>query len=160
LKYQIPDYHDADARLARALAFSIFLFSLGCPSAALSFETESANNADYPGRILLSPKPPTPTVTDPCLPLLKSIRHETQPSVTDRNQRPAGEAATLALVFGLRFALGPVERTGRKARPRTTGQFDLWLNEGAYAGDRYALAVSDYRRCRKDQALRALTGPD
>jgi hypothetical protein len=91
----------------------------------------------------------SPTVTDTCLPLLKAIRQSPN-TVTDWNQRPAGKAAAFGLVFGVRFALGPVE-SAKDRSPKPEIRF-IGGND-SYTGDRSALAVTAYRHCRKEQAL-------
>ena len=101
-----------------------------------------------------STHPSSPTVVDPCLPLLKSIHHTSPKSSMDRNQRSAGKAAALGLVLGVRFALSPPTKSKASAnKPR----LDIWQPAGVSAGDRSALAVTAYRQCQKDQALKALS---
>lgn len=90
----------------------------------------------------------SPDMADGCLPLLKSIRHTSATSAMDRNQRSAGKAAALGLVFGIRFALEPTQKA-KPSQPR----LDVWHHENATAGDRHALAIADYRRCQKEKAL-------
>lgn len=90
----------------------------------------------------------SPDMADGCLPLLKSIRHTSATSAMDRNQRSAGKAAALGLVFGIRFALEPTQKS-KSPKPR----LDVWHHENATAGDRHALAIADYRRCQKEKAL-------
>jgi len=99
-------------------------------------------------------QPPSPTVVDSCLPLLKSIHHISPPSAMDRNQRSAGKVAALGLVLGVRFALAPPTKTKSVAeKPR----LDVWQTNGVRADNRSALAVSAYRQCQKEQALKALS---
>lgn len=90
----------------------------------------------------------SPDMVDGCLPLLKSIRHTSAPSAMDRTQRSAGTAAALGLVFGVRFALEPSQKS-KPSQPR----LDFWQHEAATGGDRHALAIADYRRCQKEKAL-------
>ncbi|MFP4313067.1 MAG: hypothetical protein ACLFR0_01960 [Alphaproteobacteria bacterium] len=90
----------------------------------------------------------SPDMADGCLPLLKSIRHTSATSVMDRNQRTAGKAAALGLVFGMRFALEP-SRKAKSPKPR----LDVWQPQNAFAGDQRALAIADYRKCQKEKAL-------
>ena len=85
---------------------------------------------------------------DACLPLLKSIRHSSAGSAMDRNQRSAGKAAALGLVFGIRFALKP----SAKMQP-SKPSLDIWSPAGGIQGNRSALAIADYRRCQKNKAL-------
>ncbi len=109
------------------------------------------------GEISLTAKSPSPSVADTCLPLLNSIRHISPNSAMDRNQRSAGKAATLGLVFGVRFALAPVHKTGSNTSNKAKARFDVWQPKGAYAGNQQALAVSAYSQCQKEQALQALS---
>ena len=103
---------------------------------------------------LTSTHPSSPTVVDLCLPLLKSIHHTSSTSSMDRNQRSAGKAAAVGLVLGVRFALSPPKKVKSYAdRPR----LDLWQPAGVSAGDRSALAVTAYRQCQKEQALKAIS---
>ena len=95
------------------------------------------------------------STADSCLPLLKSIRHTTPPSAMDRNQRSAGKAAALGLVFGVRFALSPPEKATSSRSKRA--RLDVWQTSQATVGNRHALAVADYRACQKEQALKALS---
>jgi hypothetical protein len=104
-----------------------------------------------------SSKTSDPSMADPCLPLLKTVRHISPVSdAMDRSRRSAGAAATLGLVVGLRFALGPKEvlKNGRK---RPSARFDLWQHEPNNTGSLEALAVSEYRRCKNEEALKALS---
>lgn len=97
---------------------------------------------------------PSSTNADQCLPLLKSIQTISPESALDRSQRTAGQIAALGLLFGVRFAPGPLERPG-KATAETMVQIKVSpepLLEG-----RAALAVAAYRDCRKNEALTALT---
>lgn len=99
------------------------------------------------------------SIADKCLPLLNSVSLSGPSSVMDQTQRPAGKAAALALVFGVRFALGPAEqpRISRKSQSRNKARLDIWQPHGTSVGDRSALTVSAYRHCRKEQALQALS---
>ena len=95
---------------------------------------------------------PSPTVADACLPLLDTIRQSSQPSAMDRNQRSAGTAAALGLVLGVRFALSPPNKAGLASKKT---RVDLWHPTEA-SNDRSALAVTAYRQCQKEQALKAI----
>jgi len=96
----------------------------------------------------------SPTAADSCLPLLKSIRHISPNTAVDRNQRSAGKVAAIGLLFGVRFALAPPgkAKTKRRAKP----SFEIWNTDGTLSGNRNALAVSAYRQCQKENALKAL----
>lgn len=90
----------------------------------------------------------SPAIVDGCLPLLKSIRHTSASSAMDWNQRSAGKAAALGLVFGIRFALEP---SPKSKSPKS--RLDVWQPQNAIAGDQRALAIADYRKCQKEKAL-------
>jgi len=70
----------------------------------------------------------------------------------DRGRASEGQAqaAALGLVLGVRFALGPKEVI-RSNRSRVEIRQPFSTTE-----DTYALAIADYRRCKNEQALRAL----
>ncbi len=133
-----------------------FVFIL-CVVAHPAWSFESVDHSAQPyaeKQALTSTHPSSPTVVDPCLPLLKSIHHASSTSSMDRNQRSAGKAAAIGLVLGVRFALSPPKKTKSYAdRPR----LDLWQPAGVIGGDRSALAVSAYRQCQKEQALKAIS---
>lgn len=98
---------------------------------------------------------PSSSVADSCFPLLKSIHYTSSSSATDRNQRSAGNSATFGLVVGLRFALSPTQKASKRSnKPQLT----FWQPSTAMQGDRAALAVSSYRDCQKEKALKALSG--
>lgn len=113
----------------------------------LAWPEQKQNLTEYPTQSS------SPTVADPCLPLLKSICHTSPTSAMDRNQRSAGKAAALSLVLGVRFALSPPTNAKSKAqKPR----LDIW-QPASVSADRSALAVSAYRQCQKEQALKAIS---
>lgn len=93
----------------------------------------------------------SPGIVDGCLPLLKSIRQPHTSTAMNPNQRSAGQAAALGLVFGFRFALEPTSRKSKSPKPR----LDVWEHHGEIAGNAHALAVADYRRCQKEKALKS-----
>lgn len=99
---------------------------------------------------------------DKCLPLLSSVRHTPPHNVMDRNQRSAGKAAALGLIFGVRFALTPSRHPAKDQKPEAAIGFwptDAGSSPGKdQARDRSALAVVAYRQCQKQQALQALNG--
>ncbi len=91
---------------------------------------------------------PSPAMADPCLPLLKQVRHPSD-SAIDRTRRPAGQqnvapAVAIGYVLGLRHAPGPRERLkddiGRKSSHPSIADGNAVTS--------HALAVSEYRRCR------------
>lgn len=102
---------------------------------------------------------PPSSLTDDCLPLLKTIHTSPNP-VSDRNQRSAGKVAALGLIFGVRYALTPpgtpIQKTN--SNESMTGKVDVWQNKGSSLSGNYhpALAVSAYRTCQKELALNAL----
>lgn len=115
---------------------------------AWSFETVNEHPAVAPADTSTS----SPTVADACLPLLDTSSQSPLPSAMDRNQRSAGTAAALGLVLGVRFALSPPNKAGlAPQKPR----LDVWHPTEA-SNDRSALAVTAYRQCQKEQALKAL----
>ncbi len=138
----------------KLLAFAIVLtFTAGSVQA---FEAQDpASSVENAERSALLSDSPSSTMADSCLPLLKSIHQTNSVSAMDRNQRSAGKAAALGVVFGVRFALGPKEI----AKPRRgKARLDLWQTSGSIAdNNRHALAVSDYRACQKEKALEALS---
>ena len=122
---------------------------------AWSFEVSDSHDQINPEvEAITSTHLSSPTVVDPCLPLLKSIHHVSSTSAMDRNQRSAGKAAAVGLVLGVRFALSPPAKVKSHAdRPR----LDVWHASNVSGGDRSALAVTAYRQCQKEQALKALS---
>lgn len=100
-------------------------------------------------------------VEDPCLPLLKAVRYSagssSPPAVNQRSIHgdAAGRATALGLIIGVRFALGPQESNG-SSRRRPSARLDVWQPNDNIRNP-HALAVADYRDCRKDQALKALS---
>lgn len=97
---------------------------------------------------------PSSTNADQCLPLLKSIQTISPESALDRSQRTAGQIAALGLLFGVRFAPGPLERPG-KATAETMVQ--IKVSSEPLSDGRAALAVAAYRDCRKNEALTAMS---
>lgn len=140
--------------LAALMAFNTAFLAGGHASATRLDQPPSAIAADGTTLPILSVPAPVPANDDSCLPLLKSVRNFTPPpSATDRDRRSAGQAAAIGLVFGVRFALGPKET----ARSRRQGgvRFDVWQPRDDNSIQ--AMAVADYRRCKNDQALKALS---
>lgn len=104
---------------------------------------------------IISSPTPVPANDDSCLPLLKSVRqYAPPPSATDWDQRTAGKAAALGLIFGVRFALGPKE-LAKSRRTEKPVRFDIWQPRDS--GNAQAMAVADYRRCKNEQALKAIS---
>lgn len=100
-------------------------------------------------------------VSDKCLSLLKTVNHVNGPvaAMPDRT-RDAGHAAALGLIFGVKFALGPKEsaQNKRSGRRSPKARFSVWqVDDQHETGSYKALAVSDYRRCRNEEALNFLS---
>ncbi len=134
--------------------FVMFVFSSPAWSFEVSQDLNGVSAAQKQALTSSSPsQSPSPVLADPCLPLLKSVHYDSSPSAMDRNQRSAGKAAALGLVLGVRFALSPPE----KAKPANKPRLKVWQTSGASAGDRSALAVTAYRHCQKEQALKAIS---
>lgn len=139
------------------LAF-IFVICLGA-SAAWSSENPRAQNfqqngfLDFKAFSLKSEKSP-PVLTDQCLPLLKSV-HLSSSSASGPAQRPAGTAAALGLLMGMRYALSPAPQAQILQLQATTQLAEL-SPQGSGNNDRSALTVSAYRQCQKELALQNL----
>lgn len=134
---------------AAIIIFSLVLFvSSGTVLAHGSYTSDYAKSIDT-----FSHEPSSSSTTDACLPLLKTIRHTPSAEVVDRNQRSAGTAAALGLVFGVRFALSPPQQVQTHD---TAGLEATSLSGNSLHDDRPALAIASYRQCQKQQALNAL----
>lgn len=99
---------------------------------------------------------PSPAMADPCLPLLKQVRPPSD-SAIDRTRHSAGHqqkvpAVAIGYVLGLRHAPGPREilkdDIGRKSSAPAIADSDT--------ANSYALAVADYRTCRRELELSLL----
>lgn len=86
-------------------------------------------------------------VADACLSLLQGAKQASQKQATTPVQPVAGQAAALSLIFGVRYALGPVE-TPRAAVTEQT--------PAVHVDGQRAAAIAQYRRCRSDQSLATL----
>lgn len=95
---------------------------------------------------------------DPCLYLLKSAARAQETSAAlDREYREAsGSALALGLVLGVRFALGPQEQVRPGQRVRPVAAFHVGGHQEGSQG-LSALAIADYRACRNQHTLQALT---
>lgn len=105
--------------------------------------------------------PDAGVAADHCLTLLKTVNHVNGPvaTVSARNNERAS-AAALGVVFGVRFALGPKEVLHKKGRRRgaPSARVGVWqLDEKPDTSGYKALAVSDYRRCKNEEALKFLS---
>lgn len=87
---------------------------------------------------------PTIVVADACLALLTAHKDASQKQATTSVPPIAGQAAALSLLFGVRYALGPVERPGAAK----TGQ-----TPAVHVDGQRAASIAQYRRCRNDQNL-------
>lgn len=137
------------ATLSLSLAAFIVILSMGAGS-AWSLDRFDPGSVIKDAQIQhnFSTNSSSSTSVDGCLPLLKSIRHTSAPSAMDRNQRTAGKAAALGLVFGIRFALEPSKKS-----KSSTSRLDIWQPQNTLAGNQQALAIADYRNCQKERAL-------
>jgi hypothetical protein len=101
--------------------------------------------------------PTSRSVADSCLPLLKTVRQESPLSAMDRyrSANPASQAAALSLALGVRFALGPKETLKHGHRPRASIGLNVIPSGNGHAPQ--ALAVAEYRRCKNETALRAMS---
>lgn len=137
--------------------FSVFVFfSFLAPTPTLALELDhpsSVIDTDDKLPVLSSPSP-VPANSDSCLALLKSVRYVPTSQMDRNNRHHAGTAAALGLVFGVRFALGPKE-TNKPGKRKSNARFDIWQPQND--NGRQALAVADYRRCKNEQALQAIS---
>lgn len=138
-------------------AYVLFAFLVVTSGPAWSFEV---NNTDPHGvsgvsaPIVVAPADPA---GDKCLYILKIAKERSSASGMDREYRQAaGSAAAIGLVFGVRFALGPQEVTKSKRRVQPVASFNVWEARD-HASSGQALAIADYRACRNERALQALT---
>lgn len=119
------------------------------PAAARAFETSSPTNTEAAAIVPFSMKLPLPTA-DGCLPLLHKSTGENPAYAMDQTRRSQGESASVSIVVGVRFALGPEpkRRPSHRAAPDETMAFGAWTVRDDGVGNSQALAMSDYRRCR------------
>ncbi|MCB9990187.1 MAG: hypothetical protein H6867_02260 [Rhodospirillales bacterium] len=144
--------------LALIILFSgVFLILFLIPGPARSMELDHPSSVidtdETPLPIIISPEP-VQQYSDTCLSLLKSVRYTASPSAMDRDRHVAGKAAALGVVFGVRFALGPKE-VARSGGHNKAVRFDLW--EARESNSRQAMAVAEYRRCKNEEALKAIS---
>lgn len=100
---------------------------------------------------------PDSSQDDPCLYLLRAARGQDGAAAMDRHYREAsGSALAVGLVLGVRFALGPQEQVRPGQRVRPVAAFHVG---GGQDGPQplSALAIADYRACRNQHTLQALT---
>lgn len=139
-------------------AYVLFAFLAVTSGPAWSFEV---NNTDPHGvsgvTAPIVSVPDAPPAGDECLYILRIAKERDSTSAMDREYRQAaGSAAAIGLVFGVRFALGPqeVSRNGKRRAPKAS--FNVWETRD-HANSGQALAIADYRACRNERALQALT---
>lgn len=118
---------------ARSYSESINLFPL-LPSATITVA----------GKAVPDETAPRTAATDSCLPLLQITQKSAPGPATATVQPQAGQAAAISLLFGVRYALGPVE-SGRAAAPAQ--------NIAVHTDGQHAAAIAQYRRCRNEQSL-------
>jgi hypothetical protein len=109
---------------------------------------------DFKALSLKSQSSPPLVLTDQCLPLLNSVVLSPT-SVSGPNQRPAGTAAALGLIMGLRYALSPTPPARIVRSPASSSLAELSPSSSSDTpkDHRSALAVQAYRQCQKEQAL-------
>jgi len=138
-------------------AYVLFAFLVVTCGPAWSFEVTDAEPHGQSGAVAPITSAPAAPAGDSCLYILKTAREKSESSVMDRQYRQAaGSAAAVGLVFGVRFALGPQEVMRSRHRTQPTAAFRIWEVQEVTGGGQ-ALAIADYRACRNEQALRALT---
>lgn len=153
----------------RVRAMTVFSFFLLCLtlivlcSPAWSFEldrlpaTSSGNayNTNLPTQKFSTSRPAS--AEDSCLSLLNTVRYDASPSAAGRDRRSVGKATALGLVLGVRFALGPKE-VMKTSPSGGAARLGFWQpRDVADTGSSRALAIADYRRCKSEQALKALS---
>ena len=125
------------------------------PVSAQAFEVTTTTQSGVVAPMARAPSDPS---GDSCLYILRAARDRSE--VTSRHneyRQAAGSAAAIGLVFGVRFALGPSEVTKvRSRRAQPVAAFGVWEPRESTNGGQ-ALAIADYRACRNENALRALT---
>lgn len=152
----------ADARSWRRRTCAFFLVAvvcmLGVNSAAWSFEVITAPAQEVREAAAVMRMPDAAPAGDSCLYILRNAQEREGLSERERYYRQsAGSAAAVGLVFGVRFALGPSElNKSRRRVPEQAAAFRVWEPRESTGGAQ-ALAVADYRACRNEQTLRALT---
>lgn len=140
-----------------AMAFSGILCLMAAGStAAWSFEviTTQPGIQDEAHAVMRAPQP---MEADSCLYILRQAQDRDAMSAREQYYRQsAGSAAAVGLVFGVRFALGPAEVHKKRRTAPSAAAFRVWETRDS-TGSGQALAIADYRACRNEQTLRALT---
>ncbi len=151
-----------NARSWRGRACAFFMVTilcvLGASPAAWSFEVITAPSQEAREAAAVMRMPDAAPAGDSCLYILRNAQERDGYSERERYYRQsAGSAAAVGLVFGVRFALGPSElNKARRRAPAEAVAFRVWEPRES-TGSAQALAVADYRACRNEQTLRALT---
>jgi len=137
---------------------SVFVALLTMALPAWSFEVTNTEPHGQAGVIAPVMRAPAPPEEDSCLYIIRAARDKSEDSYAERQYRQdASSAAAVGLVFGVRFALGPSEVNKNRKRVRPVAAFHVWETRDSATGGGQALAIADYRACRNEQALRALT---
>lgn len=143
--------------LFRALSLILAtIFTLSVSQPAWSFETAPMSESHaLSGAVAPVVLRPDASSGDPCLYMLKTMQAQESTMANERRYREtSGSAMAVGLVLGVRFALGPQERTRSGQRPRPVAAFHVWEPHQAQSP---ALAIADYRACRNQHTLQALT---
>lgn len=136
------------------IALALFIISFSSKPAAafeLGYIDEQANpvfsmSGEAAGKGL--------ALGDKCLSLLNVSYNKRQHSDI-RHKQNIGKSAAIGLVFGLRFALGPKEVL-KNTRAKDI-ELDVWSPRDSASSDIIQVAaVSQYRRCKKEETLNAL----
>ncbi len=150
------------ARSWRARTCAFFMVTMMCVAGASlpawSFEVITAPSQEANQAAAVMRMPDAAPAGDTCLYILRNAQERDGYSERERYFRQsAGSAAAVGLVFGVRFALGPSElNKSRRRAPAEAAAFRVWEPREA-TGSAQALAIADYRACRNEQTLRALT---
>ena len=145
-----------DARSWRRRACAFFMVTmmcvLGAGQAAWSFEVITAPSQESKEAAAVMRMPDAAPAGDSCLYILRNAQERER-----YFRQSAGSAAAVGLVFGVRFALGPSEvNKSRRRAPAEAAAFRVWEPRES-TGSAQALAIADYRACRNELTLRALT---
>lgn len=132
-----------------ALAALAAVMILAPVTPARAFETSSPTNTEAAAIVPFSLKLPLPEA-DGCLPLLHKSTGENPAYAMDQTRRIQGESASVSIVLGVRFALGPdIKRhPSRRDDADDDVAFGAWAVRDDGVGNSQALAMSEYRRCR------------
>lgn len=143
--------------LAAWITFLVCVFLLVTGGPAWSFERSKAAQdipIDERAGALTTTLPPVTSGggDDHCQSLLNTARYDVTARGHEMDRSQARQkAAAIGVVLGIKFALGPKEvaKSGRRK-----ARLDVWQPSGGKGAQ--VLAVSAYRECKKEQALKAL----